>query len=185
MLAWIARMGHVIGWSATGILFSIVAILTLTPSLAPEAEAEFGAQRVAGLEAQGISGRWVENAVSGALLVVSGRLVNPTAAPAALGTPVGVRLLDASGARLPAEPAALGPVIVESELREGDPTGLEVRQAEAGRALAAEVIQPGQSLAFEAVLGDVPLAASRFVLEPIAPARSAPLASAGGPVSGR
>jgi predicted Zn finger-like uncharacterized protein len=185
VLAWIARMGHAIGWSATAILFSIVAILTLAPSFTPVSEAEFGAQPVAaGLEAQGISGRWVENAVGGALLVVSGRLVNPTPAPVALGTRIGVRLLDANGAQLPGEPAALGPVILEWELREADPTGLQARQAEGGRALAAELIQPGQSLAFEAVLGDVPLAASRFVLEPLTPARSASLAAAGDPAGG-
>ncbi|HEY8155024.1 MAG TPA: zinc-ribbon domain-containing protein [Myxococcota bacterium] len=185
VLAWIARMAHTIGWSVTAILFSMVAILTLAPSLAPISEEEFGAQPVAGLDAQGISGRWVENAVSGALLVVSGRLVNPTAAPAALGTRFGVRLLDANGARLPGEPAALGPVILDWELREADPAGIQARQATGGLSLAAAVIQPGQSLPFEAVLADVPLAASRFVLEPLAPTRSAPLAAAADPAPGR
>jgi predicted Zn finger-like uncharacterized protein len=180
ILAWIARTGHVIGWSATAILFSMVALLTLAPSLAPEAEAPFGAQPIAGLEAQGISGRWVENAVAGSLLVVSGRIVNPTAAPAALGKPIGVRLLDGSGARLPVELAALGPLIHESELREANPASLQVRQAAGGLALAAATIQPGQSLPFEAVLSHVPLAASRFLLGPIAPGRGASLAAAGG-----
>ena len=179
VLAWIARMGHAIGWSVTAILFSIVAILTLGPAINPEAEADFGSQRLAGLEAQGISGRWVENAVSGALFVVSGRLVNPAAQPAALGTRIGVRLLDANGARLPMEPAAAGRVLPDRELREADPADLQLRQAEGGLGLAAEVIQPGQSLAFEAVVGDVPLAASRFLLEPLAPGRGAPLATAG------
>jgi len=180
VLAWIARMGHVLGWSATALLFSMVAIVTLAPTIAPEAEAGLGTQPIAGLEAQKISGRWVENAVSGALFIVSGRLANPTAEPAALGTRIGVRLLDANGAHLPGEPAAAGPVLLERELREADPRGLQVRQAEGGLALAVEVIQPGQSLAFEAVVGVVPLSASRFVLEPLAPGRSAPLTSAGG-----
>jgi len=185
VLAWIARMGHVIGWSATSLLFVIVAIVTLTPAIAPNAEADFGTQPLAGLEAQKISGRWVENAVASALFVVSGRLVNPTAVPAALGTRIGVRLLDANGNRLPGESAAAGPVILEWELREADPAGLQARQAEGGRALAAEVIQPGQSLAFEAVVRDMPMAASRFVLEPLAPGKGVPLAAAGGPASGR
>ena len=184
VLAWIARTGHAIGWSVTGILFSIVALLTIAPTIAPDAGADFGSQRLAGFEAQGISGRWVENGVSGALFVVSGRLVNPDAEPAALGTRIGVRLLDANGVRLPVEPAAAGPVLLERELREADLAGLQLRQAEGGLALAARVIQPGQSVAFEAVVGDVPLAASRFLLEPLAPARSAPLATAGEPAPG-
>ena len=142
-----------------------------------DAEAHFGRQRVAGLEAQGVSGRWVENAVSGSLYVVSGRLVNPTAQAAALGTRIGVRLLDASGARLPIELAAAGPVLEERVLRESDPAGIQTRQAEAGLALAAAVIPPGQSLAFEAVVRDVPLAAARFLLEPFAPARARPAAA--------
>jgi predicted Zn finger-like uncharacterized protein len=172
VLAWIARMGHAIGWSVTGVLFSIVALLTLTPG--GEEEAQFGRQRLAGLEAQGISGRWVENAVSGSLYVVSGRLVNPNPQPAALGTRIGVRLLDANGARLALELAAAGPVLREGELRESDPASLQARQADAGLALAAELIQPGQSVAFEAVVGEVPLAAERFLLEPFAPTRAAP-----------
>jgi predicted Zn finger-like uncharacterized protein len=170
VLAWIARMGHAIGWSVTALLFSIVAILTLSPG--GDAEAPFGRQRVAGLEAQGISGRWVENAVAGSLYVVSGRLVNPTAQAAALGTRIGVRLLDSNGARLPIELAAAGPVLEERVLRESDPAGIQTRQAEAGLALAEAVIQPGQSLPFEAVVRDLPLAASRFLLEPFASARS-------------
>ena len=56
---------------------------------------------------------------------------------------------------------------------------IDAGQAEGGLALAAEVIQPGQSLAFEAVVGDMPLAASRFLLEPLAPPRNVPLATAG------
>jgi predicted Zn finger-like uncharacterized protein len=181
VLAWIARMGHAIGWSVTAILFSIVAILTLAPAADPDSEAQFGRQRLAGLEAQGISGRWVENAVSGSLYVVSGRLVNPTAQPAVLGTRVGVRLLDANGSRLPVEIAAAGPVVPERDLREADPAGLQARQQEAGLALAAELIQPGQSVAFEAVVAEVPSSASRFLLEPFAATRSAPPANAGDP----
>jgi predicted Zn finger-like uncharacterized protein len=183
VLAWIAGMGHAIGWSVTAILFLIVALLTLAPGDS-EGEAQFGRQRLAGLEAQGISGRWVENAVSGSLYVVSGRLVNPTAQAAALGTRIGVRLLDANGARLPLEPAAAGPTLPERELREANPAGLQARQAEGGLALANKLIPPGQSLAFEAVVGEVPLAASRFLLEPIAPARSAPPANAGASAPG-
>jgi hypothetical protein len=173
VLAWIAGMGHAIGWSVTALLFAIVAILTLVPAGSPDADAQFGRQRLAGLEAQGISGRWVENAVAGSLFVVSGRMVNPTAQPASLGTRIGVRLLDGNGARLPIELAAAGPVLPESALREADPLALQARQAEAGLALAAERIPPGQSLPFEAVVRDVPPAASRFLLEPFAPSRGA------------
>ena len=74
--------------------------------------------------------------------------------------------------------------MLERELREADPAGLQARQAEAGLALAAKLIQPGQSLPFEAVVGEVPLAASRFLLEPSRRARGAPSASAGDPAPG-
>jgi predicted Zn finger-like uncharacterized protein len=185
VLAWIAGMGHAIGWGATAILFSIVAIVTILPTIAPKAPAAVGRRPLAGLEAREISGRWVENAVGGGLFVVSGRLANPTAEPAALKTRIGVRLLDANGAYLPGEAAAAGPVLLDRELREADPAGIRARQAEGGLALAAEMIQPGQSLAFEAVVGAVPLAASRFVLEPLAPGRVVPQAAAGDPSSAR
>ena len=181
VLAWIARMGHAIGWSVTALLFSIVAIVTLAPTIAPEAEADFGRQRVAGLEAQGISGRWVENAVSGALFVVSGRLVNPTAAAGGAG--------DAdrrAAARRERRPSAGRARRRGTGARWNGSCARRIRPASAARVRRRavsrsppSVIQPGQSLAFEAVVGDVPLAASRFVLEPLAPARSAPQATAG------
>ena len=42
------------------------------PASAPDAEPQFGRQQLAQLEAQGIAGRWVENAAAGPLFVVSG-----------------------------------------------------------------------------------------------------------------
>jgi len=183
VLAWIARMGHAIGWSVTAILISIVAFATLAPPIG--SETQLGRQALAELEAREISGRWVENAVAGSVFVVSGQLANPTAAPAALQSPIGVRLLDANGARLPGEAVVAGPVLMERELREADPAGIQARQAEAGRVLAAALIQPGESLAFEAVVGPVPLAAARFALEPLAPGRKPSPAAAGDPSPAR
>ncbi len=185
LLAWVARSGHAAGWIVTAALFALVAFETLGPSLASDSEPSLGTQRLAQLEAQGIAGRWVENVAAGPLFVVSGRLVNPTASPMPLGALTGVRLLDASGARLAGEPAAIGPVLEARELRESDPAALQARQLHGGQNLALTSLQPGQSLAFEAVVVAMPAAASRFVLEPIPPGRGAALANVDAPAPAR
>jgi predicted Zn finger-like uncharacterized protein len=180
VLAWIARSGHALGWGVTVTLFALVAFATLGPGIGSDAQPGLGTQRLAQLEAQAIAGRWVENAAAGPLFVVSGRLVNPTAAARELGALAGVRLLDANGARMMGETAAIGPVLEPRELRESEPAALQARQLEAGRRLAATSLEPGQSLAFEAVLATVPAAAARFVLEPIPQGRGGQLAAANG-----
>jgi predicted Zn finger-like uncharacterized protein len=190
LLAWIARSGHALGWCVTAGLFGLLAVATLGPGRSRESEPPFGTQHLAQLEAQAIAGRWVENAAAGPLFVVSGRLVNPTAAPLPLGTLAGVRLLDERGARLASETAAIGPVMQPLDLREADPAALQARQLEGGRSLAATALEPGQSIAFEAVVLSVPASAARFVLEPIAAGRSpagreAPLAAASEPAPAR
>ena len=150
-----------------------MAFATLGPGFSAESEAGLGTQQLAQLEAREIAGRWVENAAAGSLFVVSGRLVNAKAEPMQLGALAGVRLLDANGARLGSEPAAIGPVIEPQELREADPHALLARQLEGASSLATASLQPGQSIAFEAVVVTVPTAAERFVLEPISSARGA------------
>ena len=190
LVAWLARSGHAVGWSVTAALFALVAVATLGPGLSAESEAGLGTQHLAQLEAQGIAGRWIENAAAGPLFVVSGRLVNAKAEPMPLGALAGVRLLDANGARLAGEPAAIGPVIEPRELREADPAALQARQMQGGSSLASTSLQPGQSVPFEAVVVTVPAAAARFVLEPISSARSAsgrgaPLATANQPAPAR
>jgi len=190
LLAWIARSGHAAGWSVTAALFALVVVATLGPGLSAESEEGLGTQRLAQLEAQGIAGRWVENAAAGPLFVVSGRVVNTKAEPMPLGALAGVRLLDANGARLAGEPAAIGPVIEPGELREADPEALQARQMQGGLSLSTAPLQPGQSVAFEAVVITVPVAAERFVLEPIssgrrASGRGAPLAAANEPAPAR
>jgi predicted Zn finger-like uncharacterized protein len=168
----ISRTGQTIGWVVTIALLALIATLTLGESLSREAQPAPGFQRLASLQAEGISGRWVENLVAGPLFVVSGRLGNPTGEAIPLGVLAGVRLLDASGSRLGAEMAPLGPAIPQRELREADPARLQARQAEAGAQLAATPIPPGHTLAFEAVVARVPAAASRFVIEPLPPGRA-------------
>jgi len=171
LAAWIARSGHAAGWSVTAALSALVAVATLGPGLSAESESGLGTQHLAQLEAQGIAGRWVENVAAGPLFVVSGHLVNLKAEPMPLGALAGVRLLDANGARLAGEPAAIGPVIEPRDLREADPAALRARQLQGGSSLAAEPLQPGQSVPFEAVVVMVPAAAARFVLEPISSGR--------------
>jgi hypothetical protein len=180
LVAWIARSGHAAGWSVTAALSALVAVATLGPGLSAESEAGLGTQHLAQLEAQGIAGRWVENLAAGPLFVVSGHLVNVKAEPMPLGALAGVRLLDANGARLASEPAAIGPVFEPRELREADPVALQARQMQGGSSLATAPLQPGQSVPFEAVVVTVPAAAARFVLEPIPSGRIASGSSASG-----
>jgi hypothetical protein len=175
----LSRTGQTIGWCVTGALLVLIAALTIAPSLAPRSAPASGFQRLANLQAQGISGRWVENLVAGPLFVVSGRLENPSSEAVPLGVLAGVRLLDANGGRLPVEMAPLGPAIPPRELREGDPAALQARQAGGGAELAATPIAPGSGLAFEAVLVGVPTAASRFSIEPLPPGRAANLEAGG------
>jgi hypothetical protein len=163
----LSRTGQTIGWSVTAALLALITVLTLAPDLSPQAGPGRGSQRLAALQAGGISGRWVENLSAGPLFVVSGRIENSSGESAPLGVRTGVRLLDASGARLAGEMAAIGPQIPELELREWDPATLQARQSEAGAHLAATPIAPGDSLVFEAVVSHVPAAASRFVIEPL------------------
>ena len=91
----------------------------------------------------------------------------------------GVSNPETYGARLGMiEGAVLGPVIDPYELREADPAALQARQLAGGRMLAATSIEPGQTLAFEAVVTTLPATAERFVLEPIPQGRAASLAAA-------
>jgi predicted Zn finger-like uncharacterized protein len=173
LLAWIAGAGHAIGWSVTSLLLGLVAFATLAPSLMGESEPAPGVQAVGALEAREIEGRWVETAVTGPVFVVSGRLANPGPTSQALGTPFGVRLIDAEGTRLGGELAPIALSLSDQELREAAPEALRARQADAGHRLAETAIAPGEALPFEAVVMGMPAAAARFVLEPIAHARPA------------
>jgi predicted Zn finger-like uncharacterized protein len=172
----LSRTGQTIGWCVTAVLLTLIAALTLGPALAPRAPALHGSQRLASLRAEGIAARWVENLTAGPIFVVSGRLVNPTHDAMPLGVRTGVRLLDADGARLSGGVAALGPPIPARALRESEPAELQTRQAQAGAALAATLLRPGETLPFEAVVIDVPVAATRFVIEPLPPGQAAPAA---------
>jgi predicted Zn finger-like uncharacterized protein len=176
--AWLARGGHAVGWSATALLLALVGVVTLAPGLPPGGAALPAQLPVGPLEARELTARWVENAAAGPLFVVSGRLANPGGAPLSLGEAMGVRLLDTGGTRLSSEPAAIGPVIPELELREGDPETLRARQLAGSFALAATPLRPGEALAFEAVLTSLPPAASRFVLEALPRGRAAADAAA-------
>jgi hypothetical protein len=176
----LSRTGQTIGWCVTSLLLTLIAVLTLGPALAPRAAALHGSQRLATLRAEGIAGRWVENLTAGPIFVVSGRLVNPTQDAMPLGVLTGVRLLDAGGARLSGGVAALGPLIPAQALRESEPAELQARQLQAGAVLAATLLRPGETLAFEAVVVDVPVAATRFVIEPLPPGQAA-LAAGGKP----
>lgn len=162
VVAWFARAGNGLGWSAVAILASA----TLWASVAPRSNPALGqgALAVAGLEVTGVAGRWVENATLGALYVVSGELENPGSETRAPGARIVVRLLDAEG--LPVEEAAASVALPLGALalQAAGPDELRAAREAAALELARTPVAPGARLRFEAVLVDLPDAAQRFDL---------------------
>jgi predicted Zn finger-like uncharacterized protein len=162
VLAWLVRTGNTLGWGVVALL----AAVTLWGSVAPRSVATGapGAQALAGLEATGVAGRWVENATLGSLYVVSGELHNPGSETKAPGAKLVVRLLDAQGEPVEAGGASLGLPLDARLLREGRAAEL-VAVGEAGALeLARTALAPGARIAFEAAVLDLPDGASRFDL---------------------
>jgi predicted Zn finger-like uncharacterized protein len=162
VLAWLARIGDGLGSAAVALLAAVALWGSAAPRLAPPAQA--GSQALAGLEATGIAGRFVEHAILGSLYVVSGELHNAGAQPKAPGARLAVRLLDAQGRPLEAAGASLAPPVGTVWLREADPAQLRAVREEGARYLAQAALAPGARVAFEAVFEVLPDAARRFDL---------------------
>jgi predicted Zn finger-like uncharacterized protein len=161
-LAWLAQAGSTLGWGAVAILAIVALWGSVAPRLAPVRAP--GSQALAGLEAIGIAGRWVENATLGPLYVVSGELHNPGAGAKVPGARLFVRLLDAQGEPVEQRAASLGAPLGALLLREGRSADLrEVGEAGALH-LARSALAPGARIRFEAVVLDLPDAARRFDL---------------------
>ena len=162
VLAWLARAGSGLGWGAV----SILAAVALWGSVAPRSTPVHapGSQALAGLEATGVEGRWVENATLGALYVVSGELHNPGSETKIPGARLVVRLLDAQGAPVAAAPASLAPPRAALLLREGRAEDLHASSEAGALALARMPVAPGAKVAFEAVVLNLPDTAQRFDL---------------------
>jgi predicted Zn finger-like uncharacterized protein len=161
-LEWLGRAGNLLGAAAV----SILAAVAFWASAAPRtrSDAAPGAQELAGLEASRIEGRFVEHATLGSLYVVRGELRNPAPAPRPTGARLVVRLLDAEGAPLAAPVASLALPLDPARLREADAEDLRAAREAAARELAAATLAAGASVAFEAVIEELPEAARRFEL---------------------
>jgi predicted Zn finger-like uncharacterized protein len=162
VLAWLAQAGNTLGWGAVAIL----AIVALWGSVAPRSAPVRapGSQALAGLEAIGVEGRWVENATLGSLYIVSGELHNPSGETKVPGERLVVRLLDARGAPVEQRAASLGAPLGELLLREGRPADLRDADEAGALHLARSAVAPGARIRFEAVVLDLPDAARRFDL---------------------
>ena len=141
-----------LGWAVTLGLFGA----GLYAGFATRAPAAPVAERIAGFEVVALEGRFVENAVSGRLYVVSGRLGNPGPEMREPGD-LSVELLDAAGVPL-TERAALHAPIEKEQLREA-PAARLLEQPTLATAVAPGDVQP-----FEAVFASLPDAAASFRL---------------------
>jgi hypothetical protein len=150
---WLGYSAHAIGWIATCALFGA----GLYAGLAPQRAAAPVAERVAGLELAALESRFVENASSGELFVVSGRVRNPGPGRVALQQ-LALELVDAAGRPLEVERAALRAPAPTALLREAPAAALRELPILAGE------IQPGEERAFEVVVAELPDDAAAFRL---------------------
>jgi predicted Zn finger-like uncharacterized protein len=121
--------------------------------------------QVGSLELADVRVRHIENLHAGPLVVVTGELRNPGAAPVQ-GTAARVRVTGARGEVLDAQPAWLGVLLSPAELRQADPAALARGQARSARVLAERSFEPQDRISVSAVLADLPPAAAAFRIEP-------------------
>jgi predicted Zn finger-like uncharacterized protein len=167
----VERVGRAVGLGAQALGWAVTLGLFgagLYAGFATRAPAAPVAERIAGFEVVALEGRFVENAVSGRLYVVSGRLGNPGPEVRDLGD-LSVELLDEAGVPL-SERAALRAPIPKERLREAPAARLLEEPA------LSAAVAPGDVQPFEAVFASLPDAAATFRLTDAgARARSGPL----------
>jgi predicted Zn finger-like uncharacterized protein len=149
LASWLGRFGHVLGSGITLALFGA----GLAAGLSTPARLEPAPARVAGLELDALETRFVDNASSGMLFVVSGRVRNPGPGEAAIGR-LSLELYDAQGQALGGSGLhAPAPV---SLLREGSAAELTSLPRLSG------AVRPGEVRSFEAVVASLPAQAREF-----------------------
>ena len=160
VVAWLATLGDGTGWTIVAGLAAVLLWASLAPPVARERSEP--AIALAGLEASGIAGRWIDNALVGPVLVVSGELRNAGPAARIADSRLVVRLLDAAGAPLDGKATSAGVPLDRERLREASAAELRAARDASAAALARVRLAPGESTRFEAVLLSVPEAAGRF-----------------------
>jgi predicted Zn finger-like uncharacterized protein len=160
---WLAGAARVAGWLIVWALFGAGLVMGLgrdartATAVAP--------QEVGGLQVEDVSERWVDNALSGPVLIVRGSLRNDGATPH--GAPLRIELLDAQGRPLATARRGLGYELDPARVREVAPESLEAGQEREALRAARAPIPPGGARRFSAVLSGVPAEAAgfRFVVD--------------------
>jgi predicted Zn finger-like uncharacterized protein len=169
----IARVRIAVGWAAVCLLCAYAVVVGLGHRFWVSQPAR-ASLSIAGLDAGGIQGSWIENAVAGPIYVVSGdlRAASSTSTPG--GSLLRIRLLDAAGTPIAAESAAVGPRVPAEQVRERNLWDLrQVQEAGAPR-MAGEPFAPGERRPFLAVLGSLPPSAVAFEFQAAEAASLAP-----------
>jgi predicted Zn finger-like uncharacterized protein len=150
---WLGHGAQALGWLVTTGLFG-AGLYTGLAAQMPSQQAPAAVQ-VGGLELAALEGRFVENAVSGRLYVVSGRVRNPSSGMEMLG--LEVELLDAGGQPIGSERVALHAPLAKSALRESPVSDLLAQQQASSVPLG-----PGEERAVEGLFAALPPDAAAF-----------------------
>lgn len=172
--AWFTRLRGALGWSLVTALCGYACTIMFVPGLLTAASDPM-AMRVAGFEVVHVEGHWVENAVAGPIYVVSGAFHNTGGTRPAPGSTLRIRLIDAHGATVAAESAAVGPPISTVRLRESNPRDLRSEQERAAPAILHDPLERRKRRPFMAVIGDLPAGAVAFDLEVATMTATAPV----------
>jgi len=171
---WLRGVVHGAGWIAVAVL-TLAMLRQASPGGGPAGPATTS-QTAGAMSIDSVSGRWVENAVSGPLYVISGELRSTGPGAAAPSARLKVRLLDAEGRVLIDDAGELGPALPRAQLRETDPRLLHGVLERGAVAMAGEMFTAAQGRPVQAILTDVPAAARGFEIY-TAPLGAAPLES--------
>jgi predicted Zn finger-like uncharacterized protein len=161
--AWLGRAGQGVGWASVALL-ALVGLYQGTLRQAPASSSAQTAQTVAGFEAAGVEGRWIENAVAGPIYVVSGVLRGAGSHALDSGAWLTVRLFGERGELLADQAAALGPALPAARLRQEDPRELREIQASRARSVVWTPFGARDARPFQAILTQVHPRARRFDL---------------------
>jgi len=117
------------------------------------------------LTATEVRSRWVENALAGNLLVVSGNLENRGSSALTPRRAVWVQLISTEGEPIAGATAAAGRALDERRLREWDPDRLRRVLEASAAARAHRPFRPGERVRFDAVFEFIPESATGWVFQ--------------------